>query len=109
MFQEFVFRAQYQQLMFELRCPSPSQGFTSGDAEGNPGKNFEVGDLIVSNNASWLAGWQEGAYVRDEVCVLSTVNEIRNICNILHPTGKIEGAPLSCSRNVNKVALKSAT
>lgn len=44
-----------------------SQGFTSGEADGIPGDDFALGDILVAENATWAAGWQEGTFVQDAV------------------------------------------
>lgn len=43
------------------------QGFTSGEANGTLGANFELGEVLLANGSAWLAGWEEGTFVEGKV------------------------------------------
>lgn len=60
--------------MFQSICsPYTSlQGFTSGEANGAPGNDFDMGEISLADNTSWMAGWMEGNFEPDEVNTRST-------------------------------------
>ncbi|CAM9651395.1 unnamed protein product, partial [Scytosiphon promiscuus] len=39
------------------------KGFTSGEANGTLGADFEPGELLLANGSAWLAAWEEGTFV----------------------------------------------